>query len=103
MIRKIWNLAIEEISVADEIIIWGYSLPPTDFYAYWLLKHTDKMCSKIALINPGALNKNRDRKNIAFLKPFRDVFSWVDRSKTELYECFQDYCEKHDIYEKYNI
>jgi hypothetical protein len=103
MIRKIWNLAIEQISVADEIIIWGYSLPPTDFYAYWLLKNTNKMCSKFVLINPGAINRNKDKKNLTFLKPFRDVFSWVDKSRTELYEYFKDYYAKRDIYEKYNI
>jgi hypothetical protein len=92
LIRKIWNLAVKEISVADEVVVWGYSLPPTDFYAYWLLKHTWKNCKKIVLINPKVKRKTTNMENVTFLKPFRDVFSMISGNKIELYECFTNYC-----------
>ena len=38
LIRVLWNLATIELAHADELVVWGYSLPPTDFYAKWLLR-----------------------------------------------------------------
>jgi len=54
LIRTQWNIAEKEITKADKIVIWGYSLPPTDFHAEWLLRKCgkNKQLSKIIIINP---------------------------------------------------
>jgi hypothetical protein len=100
LIRKIWNLAIKEISIADEIIIWGYSLPPTDFYAYWLLKHGHKSCNKIILINPMVVRRKKDKVNNAFVKRFKEIFP---DSNFALFEDFNDFHKGSDIYKKFKI
>jgi hypothetical protein len=37
-LRDVWAQAHHELSIADRIVIIGYSLPPTDFHAEWLLR-----------------------------------------------------------------
>jgi hypothetical protein len=56
LIRTQWNIAEKEITRADKIVIWGYSLPPTDFHAEWLLRKCgkNKQLSEIVIINPNS-------------------------------------------------
>jgi hypothetical protein len=58
LIRRIWNIASKEIESADEIIIWGYSLPPTDFLVFGLLRQArDKSLKRLILINPNIVRR----------------------------------------------
>jgi hypothetical protein len=38
--RSIWGLAHAKLRAADVVVIIGFSVPPTDFSAYWLLHST---------------------------------------------------------------
>jgi hypothetical protein len=58
-IRKLWDIAYNEIRTAKRIIIIGYSFPEADIYVKSLL----------AL----ALNKNRILQNIYFINPDKDM------------------------------
>lgn len=37
-LRDVWTLAHQSLTQAERIIVIGYSLPPTDFHAEWLLR-----------------------------------------------------------------
>lgn len=107
LIRKIWNLAEREISIAREIIVWGYSLPPTDFYASWLLRQgRSSFLKSLSIINPSVVSKKS--KNIAFspsfVRRFYDIFrDIIAKDSIYLYENFQDYIEGKEIFKKYDI
>ena len=60
--KKVWNFARNEINMADEIIIWGYSLPPTDFYSKWLFRQVKENLKTVSIINPACFNKVKKRK-----------------------------------------
>ncbi|MBA7514400.1 hypothetical protein ES705_06428 [subsurface metagenome] len=91
-IEKIWTLASIQLESAEEIVIWGYRLPPTDFYSNWLLSKTSKKVKKVSIVNPdcilqGEWKKNRlNKKN--FLQPFFDIYG---EKKTISYKNYQDY------------
>jgi hypothetical protein len=77
LIRTLWNLASKEISVADEIVIWGYSMPPTDFYASWLLRQARKApLKKLVIINPELLSKGSSKITLSntFVRKYYDIF-----------------------------
>ena len=103
LIRKLWNIAKKEVSVADEIIIWGYKMPPTDFHASWLLRQArETPLKKLILINPSVVNPKTGKTNANFKRHFYDMF--YDKSNhinLELYEYFEDYFTKKDIKSKY--
>ncbi|XDD41671.1 hypothetical protein AB3N58_10145 [Leptospira sp. WS60.C2] len=105
-IKKAWNLAFKEISNSNKIIIWGYGLPPTDFYANWLFsRSTPKEC-EIIVINPEILTEKRNSEtneftysiNKIFQKKFSDTFG--DR-KITYYRYFSDFEISKNIFEKY--
>ena len=51
--RRLWTLAAAEMQHANEVAIWGYSLPPTDFFSDWLLRQArSSRCKRLVLINP---------------------------------------------------
>ncbi len=67
----LWNIAVQEIKQANEIVIWGYSLPPTDFHSQWLLRKADsKNLQRVWVINPAAWK----RKSLEADNKFRDRF-----------------------------
>lgn len=108
LIRKIWNVAVKEIELANEIIILGYSLPPTDFYSEWLLRKAGKSLEKLILIDPKILKKPSEeqkrsgerRLNYSFVNKFLEVFSTYMTEKVTLYEYFEDYLNRNDIVDK---
>lgn len=73
LIRRIWNLAKNEITTCQELIIWGYSLPATDFYSAWLLGQArlSEMLEKLVVINPDKSENVLER----LVQPFRDKLS----------------------------
>jgi hypothetical protein len=40
VIRAAWGMAREKLLNAAQVIVIGFSAPPTDFYAHWLLRST---------------------------------------------------------------
>lgn len=40
VIRSAWGMAREKLLNASQVIVVGFSAPPTDFYAHWLLRST---------------------------------------------------------------
>jgi len=108
--KKVWNFARNEISRADEIVIWGYSLPPTDFYSKWLFHQTKENLKAVSIINPACFKKVkrggkfRYEKKLKFLKPFLELFKYkTEKNKIEFYENFKDYYNNIDFLRKYGI
>jgi len=108
-IRKLWNIAGSELSNADEIIIWGYSLPPTDFYSNWLMRRNRcEKLKKLILINPDCVTKTKGKVqglNYKFIRKFYDIYkpSLKLKDDLKLYEYFKDYKYNNDILKKYGI
>ena len=83
VIRRIWNHAADEVKSADELIIWGYSLPPTDFYSKWLLLQARGGANKwtnlirMTVINPNAVD--REGGHTDFMKRFKRLYQDVEK------------------------
>lgn len=96
VIRRIWNLAAKELQGVSELVIWGYSMPPTDFYSKWLLRQArEAPLKKIIIINPYVVIKKKRRYvRTAFVNKFRDVFCGrIRNDRIFLCESFKDYAE----------
>lgn len=105
-VKKLWNIALEELQSANELVIWGYRLPPTDFYNKWLLRQKSDKLKKVSIINPECFNKiknNRLQRNMIFLEPFLDIFK-ADKTTTEInyYENYNDYIDNIKYSEKHS-
>jgi hypothetical protein len=101
-IRKIWNLAFAHIKDVSELVIWGYSFPPTDFYSKWLLKNATKVRT-VSIINPDLISNKGGKtiRNLQFISKAKDCFNMPIKYK--YYEFFKDYLTDNDISTKYNI
>ncbi|MBW2330827.1 MAG: hypothetical protein JRF30_07845 [Deltaproteobacteria bacterium] len=106
LIRRIWNLAAKEISSVEELIIWGYSMPPTDFHSAWLLRQCRKNPPKrLLIINPSVKTK-KNTVAAGFVRRFYEIFRGKIEKKKEslsLFENFSDYHDGVDILDKYHI
>jgi len=105
-VKKLWNIALEELQSADELVIWGYRLPPTDFYNRWLLRQKSEKLKKVSIINPECFNKRKNNKlqrNMIFLEPFLDIFK-SNKAATEIsyYENYSDYINNIKYSERYS-
>lgn len=104
-IKKLWNIALEEIRSADELVVWGYSLPLTDFYNRWLFRQTSDRLKKIAIINPECFKKgkNKDLKpNNKFLERFLDIFKASNIvPDINYFENYSDYNDDIKYLDKY--
>lgn len=103
-IEKLWTLARIQLTVADKLVIWGYRLPPTDFYSDWLIR-TNNNVKEVSIINPDCFKKIKGKKlqrNMKFLEPFLDIFL-SNKKSTEVnyYEKFSDYIHNIKYNEKY--
>ncbi|MEW6740252.1 MAG: hypothetical protein ACOYU2_10795 [Nitrospirota bacterium] len=105
LIRRIWNTAFKEVETANEIIIWGYSLPETDFYSAWLLRNARQSIERLTLINPSVIKGEKEKKiNKAFVNHFTNIFKGkLKKDSIILYENFKDYPGNLNAYEKYGI
>lgn len=98
-IRRAWMLASKLIQQADEVMIWGYSLPVTDHWSKWLLGHLwvpDARCQRLTLINPETMTVNRTTKAKTQRKSFVDKFlPWKGLSQTKIkvegFEYYDDF------------
>ncbi len=103
IISNMWNIAAKEIEYSDRIIIWGYSLPPTDFYANWLLRQSKQGIEKVVIINPDV---KRGQKQITYNYIFIRRLLGTIRHKVktvELYEYFKDYQDGKQLYQKHSL
>ena len=93
MIRQVWNLAANEIRAATNLVIWGYSLPPTDFYSTWLLSQTrGGEIATVTIIDP-------QTENNSFVERFAGVLAFRDtlpRPKFFLYNSFGEYWKEKE-------
>jgi len=96
-IRRSWMLASRLIQQAEEVMVWGYSLPVTDHWSKWLLGHLwtpDARCRRLIIINPEAASYNRRKKAMVPRRSFIDKFlPWKGLSQhsitVEAYEYYE--------------
>mgnify|MGYP000866156619 FL=1 len=102
-IRKIWSVAARELSISKELIIWGYSIPPTDFYTDWLIRHSRYNIEKISIIDPKVIDSNH-KYNGSFIKRYYEIFKdKVAPDKFSFYEYYNDYESNDDVSKKYKL
>jgi len=91
-IEKLWTLARIQLDAVQEVVIWGYRLPPTDFYSNWLLSKASRNVKKVSILNPDCILPGKwkdNRLNIKnFLQPFYDIYG---EKEIVLYKNYQDY------------
>ena len=106
-IRRIWNIAADEMKGAEELVIWGYSLPPTDFHASWLLRRARAAkLRKLVLINPRVVvhTDGKSRIDVDFVKRFYGMFSdMLEKDSLELFEYFEDFVAGANVLKKHNL
>ena len=92
LLRRIWGLAAQELRSAIELVIWGYSLPPTDFHAAWLLRQArEGPLEKLILIDPQAGAQK-------FVRHFSELFKGkLQEGAVIPYQSFGDYCKNKPI------
>ena len=104
-IRKIWRLAASEILRADHIIIWGYSLPPTDFYSRWLLSNMNESISLngLTLINPNVINVSKESTiNFQYIEKFYDLAKRVlPKDRVLIFSDIEDYQNNLPLQDKF--
>lgn len=94
MLRRLWTLAAREVEAADEVLVWGYSLPPTDFFSEWLLRQGRRHRPRgLVLINPAVCQgKTNRRVNGSYVGRFVDALRSESNDLTvRLYESYDDY------------
>lgn len=75
--RRLWNVAAREIARAQRLVIWGYSLPPTDFYSAWLFSKARRArLEELVVINPAVVTGVR---KVGFSRTF--VSRFVEATK----------------------
>jgi len=103
-IKKLWNIALEELKSADELVIWGYRLPPTDFYNMWLFRQKSDKLKRVSIINPECVRRinKKLKENNPFLKPFLDIFK-ASKIEPEMsyYKNYTDYVDNKKYLDKY--
>jgi hypothetical protein len=99
--NRVWNRARKELEQAYDVYIWGYGLPPTDFYVYWLFTLIAHTFQNVSIINPATLIESTDehgkknyRANRVFINRYKEIFY---RSNMKFYRDFSDFQEKKEI------
>lgn len=109
VIRRIWNAAARAMSTAKEVVIWGYSVPPTDFHSRWLLRHArQSRLQAVTFIDPVVIGGQKTKKGARIPKGYVErvlqIFEGLDQPpEVKLYESFTDYKNKFDVFDKYHI
>jgi len=68
-IRRSWNKAQELCMAAEQVVFWGYSLPPTDHWSNWLVRQIwAGKCKEIIVINPECFLNGKE--NESFINRF---------------------------------
>jgi hypothetical protein len=94
VLRRLWTLAAREVEAADEVLVWGYSLPRTDFFSEWLLRQGQTYRRRsLVLINPAVCQGTTCRSvNGDYVGRFVDALraEWYDLP-VRLFESYADY------------
>jgi hypothetical protein len=93
------------IQQAEEVIVWGYSLPGTDYWSRWLMGHVwgpEAHCRKLIIINPQVAVLSRRKKIMVPRMNFIERFyPWKDlplRPVTlEAYELYDLYMKGETV------
>jgi len=113
LMRSIWNTAEVELQEADEIVVWGYSLPPTDFRAARVLRYfpredetipfQQRKLQRYTLINPSVVSgKHPKTLGKAYIRHMLDpVRQRVDKENVELYEDFKKFVAGATVQQQY--
>ena len=100
-IQLLWNVAKNEMQIADEIIIWGYSIPPTDFYSNWLLRQARKNVKSMKVIDPACVKKDKKEINEDFNNKFYEIYkNCLEEEDFKFYYNFEDFLEDKRIEER---
>jgi hypothetical protein len=94
VLRRLWTLAAREIDVADEVLVWGYSLPATDFFSEWLLRQGRRHWPRtLVIINPAVCQGSSNRRvDFGFVGRFVDALrTELDDLSITLFESYGDY------------
>ncbi len=102
LIRQIWSTAVREIQSIENLAIWGYSLPPTDFYSKWLLsKARYAKLKKLIIINPFVSKnvKGGEAVRYEFVRNFYDMYRDIlPKREVYLYKAFKDFENNNDLF-----
>lgn len=107
IIQKVWQIAERVLSLASSVIIFGYSLPPTDFSAkHLLLTNKPRKLENLTLINPDVISRNQKEPshNVSFIRHFFEIYSTkISKNNLFLYESFADFLDDCPIERKYGL
>jgi hypothetical protein len=74
-LKEVWQSAKERIREADQVVLIGYSFPPSDInirstFKDWL--NTNSLLSSVVVVDPKA-------NDAQFRKPFDEIFGYAGR------------------------
>jgi len=81
VIRSIWGLARNRLLTATKVFIVGFSFPPTDYYADWLLRSSlgARRDVEIFVVNPENINKAfKSKMEVTFPCGYNSAFDTVE-------------------------
>jgi len=98
-IRRAWTKAKDLCQMADQVVIWGYSLPVTDHWSNWLIRQVWMgECKEIVIINPEVFSDD-GKENYQFINrfcPFEMAFGKkVERKIFKSFDEFADSLDQH--------
>jgi hypothetical protein len=74
IIRSVWGLARERLSVASKAVVIGFSAANTDFYAGWLLRSSIGRLGPADIFVVNSSNMRGDPSGEAFRTRMQEVF-----------------------------
>jgi len=105
IVRRLWNVAARELAQAEVLVVWGYSLPPTDFFSAWLLRTiSPQRLAQVILINPALIRGSRKSPKLSrmFLNRFDHLLrSGMANGSVHLHLTFADYVDSLDLRGRY--
>lgn len=104
LVRRVWTAAAEEVKLATRLAVWGYSLPPTDFFSAWLLRNAEpERLRALTIINPVlVLVGKAPRLNTEFIHRFLDLLRTRRKDlDVQLYFDFDDFVAGRRVEQRY--
>lgn len=91
-VRRSWTKALELCQEAEQVVIWGYSLPVTDHWRNWLIRQVwIGNCKEIIIINPEVYTEE-GKNNEAFVNRFCPVEKSFNKEiNKRVFKNFEEY------------